>query len=495
MPKARPPNILWILADELRAAALGVEGASFPGMAAPRVATPAIDALAAQGTRFSRHYCNSPACVPARTSQLTCRAPERTGVYGNEGAWLSFPLPVRHRSFPEHFAQAGHATACFGKSHVHADYRVWQHENGDGGEMDVFTNVCPVDRLDPIVPDGIPGAVGGVFPGDLAYPPEAVTRNAVDWLAAAGRDRPFLMCASYLQPHTPVFPPALLRALYPAAEWPGHDQPRGYGSLYEQTFAEIVGGRRLSHEQMQRAQADYHALVTWLDLQVGLLMTALERFGLAEDTIVVFTSDHGASLGENGLLAKVVHAPQSQRVPLILRAPGRVPEGRVDDSLSEALDLGRTLCALAGIDPDPEFEGRALLHDPAPEAVHSVIGYGGAGTTASSAANVGTWPDGRGWPRRACLRTQRFRFDMNVRQDGGPVLPENEDMFLADSLADPAEHRNLAADPAHAETVARFRDMLLARTATALEPDFVPAYSPAEVGAFAPPPLIVQGRA
>jgi len=482
-------NLLYILSDELRASALGCEGAAFPPMGGPIAATPNIDALAAAGMRFTRHYCNSPACVPSRTSQLTARAPERTGVYGNEGAWPSYPLPVRHTTFPEHFARAGYRTACFGKSHVHADYDVWQTTDGTGGEMDVFARACPTERLEPIVPDGIASPVGGVFPCDLAYPPDAVTRNAVRWMAEQDGDAPFLLCVSYLQPHTPVFPPAMLRDLYRASDWPGHDLPRGYGSVYEETFAEIVGGRRLGHVEMQRAQADYHALVTWLDMQVGVLLAAIETLGLAQDTAVVFTADHGASLGENGLLSKVVFGPQSQRVPLVLRAPGQVPAGTVNDTLSEALDLGRTLCQLADIPPDPGFEGRALLAGPEPEAVFAVIGQGARGSCASSASNIGTWPDGGGWPRRACLRTRRYRFDMNVVQDGAPVAPANEDPFLADTRDDPAELHNLAADPAHADRVAAFRAALLARAASAREPAFVPAYSVAEVGDYAPPPM------
>ncbi len=187
------------------------------------------------------------------------------------------------------------------------------------------------------------------------------------------------------------------------------------------------------------------------------------------------------------LKARALHGISAIPRPASLRAPGRVPAGCLNDSLSEALDLGRTLCALAGVDPDPGFEGRALLRDPAPEAIFSVVGQGAAGTRASSASDIGTWPDGRGWPRRACLRTHRYRFDMNVRQDGGPVLQENEDNFMTDSLRDPAERHNIAADPAQADHVAAFRNTLLERAASALEPSFVPRYTAEEVGAFAPP--------
>lgn len=476
------PNIVWLMADELRASALGSYGAPFG-----RPQTPRLDALAAEGARFTRHYCNSPACVPSRASMMSALSPERTGITSNEGAWASFPVPTVPRTFPEHFAANGYRTVSFGKEHLPAGYAPWQHDDHAGSAMTVFTDAVPAAELEAIVPRGIPSPVGGRFPSDRPYPPEVITKNALSFLAAP-QDGPFFLRVSYLQPHTPVLPPDEFRARFDPADFPGHNLPRGHGSLYEETFADVVGGRALSHQEMQRAQADYYALTAWLDGEIGRVLDALADSPHADNTIVVFNADHGASLGENGLLAKIVHSPASQQIPLIVRHAPRIAPGTVRTDLSEALDLARTLCDLAGIAPAPAFEGRALFGDaPAPEAVYSVIGSGHEGACASSAAHVGTWPDGRGWPRRACVRTERWRFDMNVRQDGGPVARENEDPFLADSIADPAELINLAADPAHAERCAAFRAALLARAATTLEPAFVPEFSAAEVGAFAPP--------
>ncbi|MDF0595277.1 sulfatase [Psychromarinibacter halotolerans] len=482
-------NILWIMADELRASSLGCYAGDAGSPGWDRAATPHIDALAAGGVRFSRHWCNSPACVPSRCSMLTAQPPERTGIYSNEGAWKSYPVPRIARTFPEHFADMGYRTANIGKAHLPSGYAAWQDSDTRGSGMNIFAQAVGSEALQAIVPRGIPSPVGGRFPDDVAYPPEAVTDAALRWLnAAPARDGPFLLRVSYLQPHTPVLPPDSYRARYHAADFPGHDLPAGTPSRYETLFAEAVGGPELSQAQMQQAQADYAALVTWLDDQVGRLIGALDEAGLGSDTVVVLNADHGASLGEGGLLAKVVHAPQSQRIPLIVRAPG-LPAGTVRNDASEALDLARTLSGLAGIAPDPEFAGCDLFDDPPERDVFSVIGQGHAGAAASSAAQVGGWPDGRGWPRRACIRSGRWRFDMNVRQDGGHVLAENEDPFLCDTAADPFERYNLAADPAHAARVARFRGILLDRAAGALEPAFVPAFSAEEVGEFAPPKM------
>jgi choline-sulfatase len=477
------PNILWIFADELRADAIGCQGSPHW-----RVATPHIDRLAASGVHLRNMFCNAPVCVPSRTAILTATHPQANGVHGNEGAWASFPLPLRLETFPESFARAGWRTATLGKSHVPRGYAPWQEENGEGGGMHVFgLDRDPADRA-PIVPRGIPSPVGGVFPDREFFPPEAVTINALAWLdAVADAESPFLLRVSYLQPHTPVLPPQRFRRLYRAAEFPGHAIAGGMTSAYEDTFAAMVGGRELTQAQMQQAQADYCALVTWLDAQVGLLLAKLSLLGLAERTIVVFDSDHGASLGENGLLSKVVFAPQSQRVPRIVAWPGTLPAGVVRDDLAQGIDLGPTLCHLAGVAPAAHVRGRALFRDPPPDAIFASVGSGAPGARASSAANKGAWRNGGGWPRRGCIRTARWRLDMNIRQDGAPMPAGEADMFLADWQADPLERTNHAGDPAHAGIRDALAERLSSFMADSVEPEFVPVFSAAEAPEFAPP--------
>lgn len=475
------PNILWIMADELRASALGCYGESW----AP-VATPNIDALAARGVMFTNNFCNSPVCVPSRMSILTAAPPERTGIYFNEGAWKSFPIPVRLKTFPEHFAEHGYRTATLGKSHYAQAYTPWQEDNGAGSSMHGFGLETDPAPLEPIVPRGIPSPVGGRFPSDRLYPPEQVTWNAVRWLANAG-EQAFLLRISYLQPHTPVLPPQHYRDLYRASDWPGADLPLGYGSDYEEAYAEIVGGREFSHQQLQQAQADYHALTSWLDTQVGLVLSALRTLGLEENTIVAFTSDHGASLGENGLFGKVVCAPQSQRTPFIISWRRQLPEGARRTDLTENMDLARTLCDLAGLAPYAAFEGRSVFSDPPPEAIFATVGTGALGAKGSAAANRGSWRNGGGWPRRSCVRTANWRFDMNIRQDGKRVLEAEEDWFLANVVDDPRELINLAHDPEHREVVSSLRDRILSLAASAVEPDFIPAFSEDEAPEFRPP--------
>jgi choline-sulfatase len=157
------------------------------------------------------------------------------------------------------------------------------------------------------------------------------------------------------------------------------------------------------------------------------------------------------------------------------------------DDLAQGLDLARTLCDLTGVPAAETFRGRALFRDPAPDAIFASIGSGTPGTRASAAANKGTWRNGGGWPRRGCIRTARYRLDMNLRQDGHPMPIAEEDIFLADWQADRRELHNLAGDPAHATVRDDLRARLLAFAAESIEPAFVPAYSPDEAPEFAPP--------
>lgn len=457
-----PPNIIWIYCDELRTDALGCYGHPHAD-----IRTPHIDSLAETGIRFAHTFCNSPVCVASRTSVLTALYPEQTGVFHNEAVWPNYRFPDPPRTFPRLFADAGYATANFGKVHVPASLDVWQQSDPTGGGMRAFYDLATPEELQPIRPPGIPTVIGGVFPDDRPFPAAAVTDNALAWLART--DGPFFARLSILQPHTPVFPPARLAQLYADAAFPT-DVPDVDGlSRFERRFGEVSQGYRLPRADRLRAKAAYYALVGWIDEEVGRLLAGLRQQGLLERTIVVFDADHGCSLGEGRRYQKQTFAPESQRVPRLISWPGTLPGGQVRTDLNESLDLARTLCALADIQPDNAFRGRDLLADDPPDAVFSTIGYGFPSSRAFPNLGKGSFGDGHGWPRRACIRTGQFRLDKNVRINGAPPPPDAADVFLADWQADPAEATNLAADPAYAETVRTLSARLDAHCAESVE--------------------------
>ncbi len=240
-------------------------------------------------------------------------------------------------------------------------------------------------------------------------------------------------------------------------------------SRFESAFADVSGGRGLSAPQRLRARSAYHSLVSWTDSQVARIVTALERAGVADRTVIVLTSDHGVYLGESGAFGKHTFAPQSHRVPLIIAAPDLTP-GRRDD-LAQSIDTARTLFGLCGIDAPDSFEGRDLFLDPAPRSIFATIGFGAAWSTAFPNKRYGRYPGGHAWPRRSCMRTDRFRFDMTTRVDGRAPTPREEDPFLADRVADPAELTNLAELPRYRSVVAELREHVRENAEGAVEID------------------------
>lgn len=475
---ATRPNILWIIADELRTDAL-----SCFGHPTARLNTPHIDSIAECGTLFLNTFCNSPICVSSRTSMLTGTAPEENTVYGNEAGWSSFELDPPLATFPEHLARNGYRTVNFGKSHVAPGMHPWQTNDVRGGTLVDILDGCDPGKMELITTPTLKSPLGGVFPDDVPFPGTVVTKNAISWLDRQAKEgSPFLLRLSYLQPHTPVVPPSRYRNRYRNESFPALGDIGGSTSVFETMLANEIRGRCLSAEELRRVQYEYYGLVAWLDDQVGEVLDALRRLDLERSTIVIFNSDHGVSIGERGLFSKLIFAPQVHRVPSIIAWKGTLAAGIRRSDISALMDLARTVCGLAGVPPSSQFRGRNLFVDDAPETILSTVGFGQRNSLAFPNSRFGTWPDGSGWPRRTCIRTNRFRLDMNVRKDGAPVTPSEEDIFLADCLADPSERSNLADDASYADVVARLALRVRQHAATGREPRSIPSYSVAERG-------------
>lgn len=456
------PNIVWIYCDELRADALGCYGNRYA-----ELRTPNFDSIAESGVRFDRCFCNSPLCVPSRTSTLTGLYPEDTGVYANEAWWESFKLEDPPITFPEVFAEHGYTTANFGKTHTPQALQPWMHCETEGGGERFFEHVDPED-LETVRLPGISSVIiAGRYPLDKPYPSEPVTTNALRWLESA--EEPYLLRLSYFPPHPPVLPVPPYDTQYLFERFRDSVQENSATSDFEKRFVELMGGMELSAREIFLAQVSYYGLVAWIDAQVGEILRFLRGAGKLEKTILVVGTDHGVSLGEGGRYCKHVFAPESHRVPRLLSWPGTIPSGQVHSGISEGLDLPRTLFALAGIKPPDQFKGRDLLSDEAPEAVFSTVGFGFRDSMAFPLAGVGDYADGRGWPRRACIRTSQYRLDKTVGIDGRPATTSEEDIFLSDVQADPEERRNLANNPDFGPIVAELSQKLDKHIADAVE--------------------------
>ena len=450
-----PWNVLLIAVDDLNVA-VGTYGEY------PTAKTPNIDRFASEGIRFDRAYAQDPLCNPSRTSFLSGRRPASTNVYGN------FVEPRHHMGdvvmLPEHFRSHGYFTARVGKI-AHGRYEssvTWDiSENAVRRE-----HYLPgADRSEVRDNSWIEGADNGLsraeILGHLGRPtgmpltwratdeteeetPDGQTSRRVIELMRENRDKPFFIGAGFHKPHQPWVAPASLFEQHPVAEV---KLPEGPANDRDDIPAPAVGGYpedpEHSEEQKRQAIAAYHATVTLIDLQVGLLMEALADLDLEQSTIVIFVSDHGFHLGEHGgLWRKHTQFEESTRVPLIVRVPSGV-SGAATSALVELVDLFPTLVDLCGL-PDPEgLEGtsfRPLLESPDTPWKSAIF---------SEAQRNGA--HGR------TVRTASHRYT-----EWTPLEGDGETEYeLYDLDRDPREYENLAGLPEQGEVQKRLAAKLL----------------------------------
>jgi arylsulfatase A-like enzyme len=463
------PNILWIYCDELRTDALGCYGHD---TIQPK--TPHIDSLAENGTLFEQCFCNSPVCVPSRVSTVSGRYPEETGVYHNEAAWPGYAMPTEVVTFPQVFAENGYVTANFGKWHVPPEMNRWDVCDPTGASMGDLLDIVGRDDESLIMPNGVPTYLGGAFPSGVEYPHNVLVDNAIAWMSQA--DQPFLARLSFLEPHTPVFPPPPFDALYDPAQFRGHLTSAEGASAFERQFAAVLDADTFSAQEIRLAQAYYYGLVAWVDSQVGRVRDFLNASGLMDNTILVFGADHGASMGEGGCWAKQIFAPQVHRVPRLIQWANTLPAGVRRRDVTEGLDLARTLFGLCGIEAPNSFRGRDLFADAAPSAVYATLGFGDRSSRTFPNLRTGSYSETVGWPRRACVRTTGYRLDKNVRVNGRTPSAEEQDVALFNVADDPQENHNLAGDPRYEAIQAELTQLLDTHIDGATESDMAAVY-------------------
>ena len=349
MSQARP-NVLWIVADQLRFHALGVNGD-------PNVATPAIDALAGQGVRCTNSYSNYPVCMPFRASLMTGQYPHVNGVM-RHGDFLD---PSR-RTVAHEFADAGYRTSYVGKWHLApesgaamvspggwAGQDFWVHPRLRGGFQDWFgfnisnnyyeTYICSGEKVRPRRLEG--------------YQTDALTDISIAYLsdraASGAAGQPWFHVISYESPH-PGSGGEPNEGLYPVTEQ--------YRSLHPPAGLELRPNVPPAHEPTARQQlAGYYRLIANLDDNIGRLLAHLDDLDLTGETLVVLLSDHGEMGGSHGLRNKQVPFEESLHVPLILRWPGRLKAGAGCDDLFSGVDIGPTTLGLCGVPVPAEHQG------------------------------------------------------------------------------------------------------------------------------------------
>jgi arylsulfatase A-like enzyme len=449
----KQPNIIMFFCDELRKDAL-----SCYSQISPVIDTPNIERISNRGLTFDECYCASPVCVPSRTSIMTGLLPEETGVYHNEAMFPEFELE-KLDTLTSVLEQNNYLTVNFGKTHLAHGVQGFMLDNSDGSQQS-FTQ--QIEQA--ISPKGKFQSIIGGIDASKEYLPERVTQNALAWLKNYSEEQPYFLRVSYLQPHTPVIVKKGFENHYAnesfKLEAADKDQLKLL-STFEQRFSEIIELDTLSEEEITEMRKYYFSLVGWIDQQIGLIMDYLEENDQLEDTIIVFSSDHGANKGAHGWLGKQIFHVHSHAIPLIISYPEKIKKASRTNHLTNTIDFAPILFDLANINEIPaQFKGINTIKEDQ-EFIYSSIGFGQTASRAFPLKGYGTYTDDSGWPRRACIRTKDYRLDMNCLIDGHKPMDEvQEDVFFVDRRKCPQENRNMKDDEEYSEVVATLKQKL-----------------------------------
>lgn len=429
------PNILVIMTDQHSKYFMGCAGNDL-------VRTPNLDRLASQGMRFTNTYCGAPVCVPSRMSFMTSRTPSRNRVWGNHHI-LSSGIPT----WAHALGAGGYETALIGRMHfVGSDHR-HGFEKRPIGEHSAHHPGMPVPggnrwtKFSGMTSGQDREAVEVAGRGTTSYQryDEQVTASACDYLAAKGKgtDRPFAAVVGYVLPHCPFVAPAdLFNYYYDRVTIPDieADQPP--------TVQRYRAHRRildppLPDERIRVALAAYYALCEYSDHLIGQVLDAIEENGLADNTMVIYASDHGEMAGSHGCWWKSCYYEGSAGVPLIMRQPGVIPEKAEIDAVCNLMDLGPTMIDIAGAPALPNIDGRTLKP--------LLSGGSNAEWVNETFSELVDFQCGGGDP----LPSRMIRSDKWKYWEYGD--PEGLPPALFDLNADPGEVHDLGRDPAYAE--------------------------------------------
>ena len=493
MPADRP-NILLITSDQQHYDTLGVTN--------PRIRTPALDRLAAEGTRFERAYCPNPTCTPTRASMITGLMPSEHGAW-SLGTKLFEDVPV----VGDDFRRAGYFTSLIGKAHFqplssrpamesiecqpilrdldfwrgfhgpwygfeHVEvarnhtceahsgqhYAIWMEDNGLPNWLDYFEDWPP----NPQKRKHLHRKRDWDLPEEFHYTRWTGQRTIAQIERAAAEDRPFFVWSSYHDPHPWCMVSQPWASMYdpddmvPGRLTPGeHDRnPVHFGKTQQQDpdywnqargddFIHGAGYHVQSERELQEMLAAYYGMISFMDQQIGQTLDALDRLGLADNTLVVFTTDHGHFLGQHGLTAKCIHHYEDLlRVPFLVRGPACVPAGKVSGAIQNLVDLAPTFLSAAGLDVPCHMTGLDQMP----------CWRGGD--------DVRHWSITENHHGARCFHMRSFvtqRYKITVYRDG-------DDGELFDLAEDPGEVNNLWHDPGAAKLKSRMMHEFLQAT-------------------------------
>jgi len=484
------PNILLITTDQQHWNLFGCRN--------PEIKTPNLDKLISEGTIFNRAYCPNPTCTPTRASMITGTYPSQHGAYS-----LGTKLSENEHTVGEDFTAAGYRTALVGKAHfqplkstdeypslesypimqdldfwrkfdepfygfdhvelarMHADeahtgqhYAIWMEEKGLKDWQKYFQN-----------PPGQPKKQGQkhkwTLPEEYHYNTWIAERSNALMEDYAKNDEPFFLWSSFFDPHPPYLVPEPWDTMYDPekltvpsivegehSDSPPHHQltqteKPDYADWQEPNGNGMHGFGSHLHDRKKLAKdiAVYYGMMSCLDKYIGKIIDKLDSLGLAENTIIIFTTDHGHFFGQHGLTAKgAFHYEDMIKIPFVARMPGRVPAGKSSEALQSLVDLPQSFLSICGIDAPMSMTG----------VDQSKVWFG-----EEEKAREHIIVENRHQPTTIHCKTyvdKRYKITVYYNRDYGEIYDLQED---------PGEVRNLWADPESKDLKAELMEKLL----------------------------------
>lgn len=480
------PNIVFIITDQQRYDTIAAMGFD-------HMITPNLDKLVARGVAFENMYVTAPSCAPSRASLFSGTYPHTNGVFRNDEVW--------NYSWVKDLAEAGYRTVNVGKMHTMPvegafgfhERHVTENKDRDHPDLPFYLDNWDKayfaygkqkpSRVSQRSRQGYENLLGAWVWEDeeILHPDIFVPQMACWWLDRYPGDEPFFLQVGIPGPHPPYDPTQEYLDLYEGRDLPEpipasdiNEQPKALQTLRQHHLDDDADGivhlKEPTPEQARRQRAHYYANVTMIDKQVGDIMDVLERRGVLEDTVIIFTSDHGDCLTDHGHSQKWNMYDSTVRIPAIVCWPGEIAEGRKIEELVSLFDLGPTILEMAGVDVPNWMEARSLMplmkgeeeERPRVFAEHS---------------NDGLL---KGTHMMTMVREEDVKLVHFIDSDEGQLF---------DLANDPKELNNLWSDPDHQATKRRLIDEILRwRTESSLKTQgFMQACIRSTLSLFYPP--------
>jgi len=441
----RRPNILLLMTDQHRADCLGCVGNSV-------IKTPNFDCIAREGALFRQAYSSTPTCIPARAALLTGQSPWHHGMIGYGKVAERYPFEM-----PRALNDAGYYTFVIGKLHFSPQR---SYHGFQGALLDESGRVWTPDFISDYrkwfkekAPDLNPDATGigwndyraGVYvlPEEL-HPTHWMGETAADWIEKYDRDEPFMLKVSFARPHSPYDPPKRFADAYNEKDMPDPhvgDWAARFAPCDPKNFTTWHGD--LGIKQVRKSRRGYYGSISFIDEQVGKILKALEKKGVLDDTLILFTVDHGDMMGDQHHWRKSYPYEGSAHVPMLVRWPKSMEgkRGQTIEQVVELRDVLPTFLDAAGAKIPETVDGKSLLRlirgetmgwRPYLDLEHDIC-----------------YDKSNNWN---CLTDGKMKYIYNV-------LDGSQQLF--DIANDPGEIHDLSSDPGYSKTLKFWRERLI----------------------------------